>query len=218
MNTTIIKNFSTKKSFLALMSCCLLIASWTAAPVFANHNHHSQGHQNHHGLKHHKKHRHGKHHERPGTHYEYGRVLRAKPIYETRLTSVPRQSCWQEQVTHHSGDSSVTGTIVGGIIGAAVGHELGHKKRNKQIGAVAGAVLGSSIGYDLTKGKRHKPVHSTRERCETVYEEHAEQVLAGYRVKYRYRGQIYRMRTDRHPGDRIKLKVSVAPLYKSKLY
>lgn len=202
---------SFKNTFVALLTSCLMALSLVSAPAFADHkDHQGRGHAHGKGHGHHKKHRQG-----PGTFYEYGRVLNAKPIYETRTTSVPRQSCWQEQVTHHSSqNSSATGTIVGGIIGAAVGHELGHKKRNKQIGAVAGAVLGSSIGYDLTKGnQRHQPVHSTRERCETVYEEHSEQVVVGYHVKYRYNGQIYRTRTDRHPGDRIKLQVSVAPVF-----
>jgi uncharacterized protein YcfJ len=180
-----------------------MTASLASSPALAHHKQHRD--------RDHQQHRHG-----PSAHYEYGRVIKAKPIYETRVTSTPRQSCWQEQVTTHrqSGSNSSTGTIVGGIIGAAVGHELGHKKRNKQIGAVAGAVLGSSIGYDLTRGKRHsRPVHSTRERCETVYDEHSDRVVVGYRVKYRYNGQIYRTRMDRHPGDRIKLKVSVTPVY-----
>lgn len=191
-----VKTISIKQTAIAFFSSCMLALSLVSAPAQAHHKGH------------------GKHVQHgPGTHYEYGQVLRAKPIYETHRTSVPRQSCWQEQVTHRSRSNSSTGTIVGGIIGAAVGHELGHKKRNKQIGAVAGAVLGSSIGYDLTRGQRHQPVHSTRERCETVYEEHSERVIVGYRVKYRYNGQVYRTRTDRHPGDRVKLKVSVTPVF-----
>lgn len=192
------KSLSIKNGLVALFTSCMLALSLASTPAFAHHKNHQS---------------HGKHQQGPGTYYEYGRVLRAKPIYETHRRSVPRQSCWQEQVTHHSRSNSSTGTIVGGIIGAAVGHELGHKKRNKQIGAVAGAVLGSSIGYDLTKGKRHQPVHSTRERCETVYEEHSERVVVGYRVKYRYNGQVYRTRMDSHPGDRVKLKVSVTPVF-----
>ena len=118
-----VKTISIKQTAIAFFSSCMLALSLVSAPAQAHHKGH------------------GKHVQHgPGTHYEYGQVLRAKPIYETHRTSVPRQSCWQEQVTHRSRSNSSTGTIVGGIIGAAVGHELGHKKRNKQIGAVAGAV------------------------------------------------------------------------------
>jgi len=30
-------------------------------------------------------------------------------------------------------------------------------------------------------------------------------------VKYKYRGQVYKTRTKYHPGDRLKVRVSVTP-------
>ncbi len=155
-------------------------------------------------------HKHG-----PVVYYDYATVLKARPIYKTKRYSSPRQECWQETTTRgERGEyrsDSATGTILGGIIGAAVGHELGHHKRNKQVGAVAGAVLGSSIGHDLSR-KSVRPRHQTQEHCRTVYDEHNEEYVSGYRVTYRYQGENYKVRTRNHPGDSIKLRVSVSPV------
>ena len=106
---------------------------------------------------------------------------------------------------------------MGGIIGAAVGNRLGHEKRNKQVGAVAGAVLGASIGRDITSSShanRH-PGHRSREqveKCETIYDRSAEQVITGYDVVYRYKGDTYQMLMPYDPGHRVKLRVYFEPV------
>ncbi|MEX1032259.1 MAG: glycine zipper 2TM domain-containing protein [Cellvibrionaceae bacterium] len=152
-------------------------------------------------------------------HVDYARVTDARPIYESYTRKVPYEECHVETVRYDRDSGayrSATGTILGGVIGAAVGNKLGHKKRNKQVGAVAGAVLGASIGRDIShRNNEHHTVSEYRdvERCTTRYRHESEQRLVGYDVSYRYHGSEYRTTMDRHPGDRIKVAVSVDPVY-----
>ncbi len=167
------------------------------------------------GHKHHKHH----HHSQPvyiHQHYEtrqyyeredaYGRVIRARPIYQQVVVDVPQQSCRVETYAYQErsrGGDSFTGTVVGGLVGAALGHELG----NGRGGATAvGGLIGASVGNNVSKGER-----ATRYRdeqvCSTRYRTEYEQRLVGYDVSYSYMGRIYQTRTDRHPGDRIPVNV-----------
>lgn len=147
--------------------------------------------------------------------YDYGRVLSAKPILETISYQKPQRQCWVETVRRgESKEYSATGTILGGVIGAAIGNKMGHKKRNKQVGTVAGALLGASIGNDMSRrnARRYGGYTEEVERCEMVNEYVEEENIVGYKVRYRYNGEVYHLRTNEHPGDRIKLRVSVAPV------
>lgn len=149
-----------------------------------------------------------------GGYRDYAQVTRVDPLYERVSHRVPEQHCHIERHAYRerSGGDSHTGTIVGGILGAALGNELGHKKRNKQVGAVAGGLLGASIGRDLSRADRGADVrYRDREVCETRYQNRTERELVGYRVHYRYRGQTYQTRTDRHPGDKMPVTVDVRP-------
>ncbi len=152
--------------------------------------------------------------DRYGRH-DYARVTAVDPIVRTVSHRVPRESCWQEEVRYEEPVyRSPTGALLGGIIGAAIGNELGHHKRNKQIGALAGGALGASIGYDLTRHNGPSRVdYRTEERCETRYDVEYEEQIVGYDVTYRYHGQLYHTRMDRHPGKRIPVKVKVRPAY-----
>lgn len=155
--------------------------------------------------------------ERPHEHFEFATVLSATPIKEIIRQQQPEQQCWQQPVAvqrerreHHS----ATNAIVGGIIGAAIGNQLGHHKRNKQVGAVAGALLGASIGNDL--GRPAHAGYTTHYRqelqCNTVYRQVEEERIVGYRVRYRYQGQTFTTQTAEHPGDTLRLRVSMEPV------
>ncbi|MGL6161418.1 glycine zipper 2TM domain-containing protein [Microbulbifer sp.] len=147
-----------------------------------------------------------------GDSYDYARVTDVTPVYTDIQVREPRTRCWDEQVAYRERGGSATGTIIGGIIGAALGNELGHHKRNKQVGAVAGAALGASIGHDLSRRKGHTR-YVTEQRCQVVDEYTTRRELVGYDVRYRYNGRHYMTRTDRHPGDRIRVRVDVAPAF-----
>ena len=147
--------------------------------------------------------------------YDYATVLSATPITKLYTYQEPRQECWVETVQRggHK-EYSATGTLLGGVIGAAIGNKLGHKKRNKQVGAVAGALLGASIGNDISRrnAPRHGGYAEQVEKCQTVQETVQEERIVGYDVSYRYQGKTYRTRTNRDPGDSIKLRLSVTPV------
>lgn len=153
-------------------------------------------------------------------HTDYGRVLEVEPIIETQQRRTPREVCWDQQVRHPGGyseDESYTGTLLGGVIGGALGNALGNKKRNKQIGAVVGAVLGASIGHDVSQGQRRRyedPYYTTERRCKTDYDVEYHDKVVGYWVTYKYQGREYCVRTNKHPGKRIPLQVSVVPSYR----
>lgn len=157
--------------------------------------------------KHHHKHhdRHHKHHDYHEHHEDYARVVDADPIYQQIATEVPEQSCRYESVAYREPgrSSSHTGTIVGGLIGAAVGHELGHSKRNKQVGAIAGGIVGATVGHDISRHKSGTTHYRDEKICHTSYRTEYTRQLVGYDVIYKYHGQLYQTRTDRHPGKHI---------------
>lgn len=147
--------------------------------------------------------------------FDYARVTRVEPIYETTSYSRPREECWNEQVPIRSaGSHSYTAPILGAIIGGAVGNALGHHQVNKQVGTVAGAALGASVGRDIRD--RNSPdddrvAYSNERVCETVRAtEYREEVVA-YRVFYRYNGRDFVTRTSYDPGRRLRVRVNVDP-------
>ena len=146
-----------------------------------------------------------------GRHFDYARVTDAKPIYQTVTRRVPVEKCYLEtvRVDRHHDDGR---TLVGGLVGAAVGHKLGHQRHQKHIGAVAGAIIGASIA-ESTKHDHGRRDYRDVERCSTHYNVERHQELVGYDVTYRYHGETFYTRTDSHPGERIRVKVSVQPAY-----
>lgn len=144
--------------------------------------------------------------------YDKARVIKVKPIYEMVRVNQPVEQCWNESVEYpgHARRDSFTPTIAGAVVGGVVGNQFG-KGRGKDAMTVVGALLGGSIGNDM--GRRpHRSYVSTERRCELIdnYTEHEE--LVGYRVKYKYKGKIFRTRTDTDPGRFIQVRVSVAPV------
>lgn len=164
---------------------------------------------------------------------DFAHVISAEPIYQTIEHRIPRESCWTETVRisepaathHHSG----TPAIIGGLIGGAIGHELGRGKDNRKLGAVVGTILGMSVANDIQRNHRYKNNSSThssgtystnrhsryeeQERCELTHTIETEQVLKGYTVNYRYHGQEYSTFMREHPGNKIRVAVSVRPVH-----
>ena len=151
------------------------------------------------------------------TRYDYAPVLEARPVYRTVEVSTPREECWNEEVarTHRSGSDSHTPALIGTIIGGALGNAVGHGKSNKRVGTVVGAVLGHSIGRDIVaaNGRDRVVRYETVRQCETVYEYHDEERLIGYDVVYRYNDEDYSVRMDEDPGDKVRVKVNVQPVF-----
>jgi uncharacterized protein YcfJ len=148
--------------------------------------------------------------------FDYARVTRVEPIYETAGFNRPREECWNEQVPVRSvsGPRSYTAPILGAIIGGALGNALGHHDVNKKVGTVAGAALGASVGRDVRdrNGDGYERVGYTNERvCETVNDREYREEVVAYRVFYRYNGRDFVTRTSYDPGPRLRVRVNVDP-------
>ena len=146
--------------------------------------------------------------------YDEAEVVDVEPIVRQVETVEPKEHCWFETVQRrHRGDDSVTAPLLGAIIGGAVGNAVGHKKRNKQVGAVVGAMLGGSLARDISRANRDGASvrQVRREVCEVVEQRTTEERVTGYMVTYRYQGETHRARMERRPGERIRVRVKVAP-------
>lgn len=166
--------------------------------------------------------------------YDYAKVVSVDPVYETYQVNKPVQHCYDEQVRvrgdryrKHSRHDSKTPEIIGGIIGGAIGNRIGKKGGGKarDVATVVGAVLGGSIARDVKHNNRHKREryyddnyynssdrYETVQRCETRDSYTTRQELVGYDVTYKYRGNVFHSQLNEHPGDRIKVKVTVNPI------
>ncbi len=162
-----------------------------------------------------------------GPYTDWARVVRVEPLHRTVRVSTPRQECWDEPVKRyrtqgyghgqgrHAG--SYTPLIIGGILGGVLGNQFG-KGSGRTIMTAAGALLGGSVASDAQRHHRQHHQRAAREtyttyeqRCETTHSYHDETQPDGYLVDYEYNGRVYSTRTRRHPGDRIRVTVSVSP-------
>ncbi len=141
--------------------------------------------------------------------YDTARVLKVKPIYERVQVSHPRQRCWEEPVYHRGGSDSAVPMITGAIIGGAIGNQFG-RGHGRDAMTVAGMLLGGAIGNDMGRQNSYGRGYQSMERRCTVDNHYTtRQEVVGYRVKYRYNGQVHWTRTQTHPGRYI--QVSVKP-------
>lgn len=150
-------------------------------------------------------------------HYEYAQVVESHPVYRTVEVSTPREECWNEEVAYRDNhrSNSRTPALLGTIIGGALGNAVGHGKSNRRVGAVVGAVLGHSIGRDIVANNHNDRTvrYETVRQCETVYDHYEEERLIGYQVQYLYNNEEYSVRMDEDPGDRVRVKVNIQPVF-----
>lgn len=148
--------------------------------------------------------------------YDYAPVTRVEPIVRQVRIETPRRECWDEaqyvQSRPHISDPAVGGrTLLGGIIGGVVGHQFGSGS-GRDAATIAGTLIGAGVGYD-SAARRYAP--GVREqivqRCDVRYESQYEERIEGYHVTYRYHGREYDTRLPYDPGERIRVRVAVAP-------
>lgn len=173
----------------------------------------------------------GKH----NSYYDYGRVIKVTPVFHSGHGhhSHPHYQCRKKKVrtyshyNHHSSDAS---TFTGAVLGGVVGNTLGKNSKNRGIATVAGAIVGGVIGHEVGRDHDtryyneyhddgyHSDVRYYDEHCShhRHYTHHGKK-LKGYEVVYRYKGERFSTFTRHHPGNRIRLEVSVSPtMYKRK--
>lgn len=145
-----------------------------------------------------------------GSHYVYGEVLSVKPQYRTVEVSNPRQECWDQPVQRTvQGQRNTAAVIAGGVAGGIVGSRFGGG-RGRDAAIAAGTLAGAGIADGLS-GSESRTYTVNERQCRTVHDTRTEERHDGYRVRYLYDGQEHTTRTQTHPGDHIRLRVSVTP-------
>ena len=135
----------------------------------------------------------------------YAEVISVSPATET--VRVPREQCRDvlvEQQAPTKDPKQITGTVAGAVIGGVLGNQVGGgsgKKLATVGGAVAGGYAGNKVQEELQEGKTTQQLQRV---CETVHDEHEEQV--GYDVTFELRGAERTVRMDHDPGSRIPLE------------
>ena len=147
--------------------------------------------------------------------YEYARVVNVEPIVQRVRIESPRRECWNETRTvesrPHISDPDVGGrTLLGGIIGGVIGHQIG-SGRGRDAATVAGTVIGAGVGYDSASRRSSEVEERVVQRCDVRYDHEYEERIDGYRVTYEYNGREYDTRLPYDPGEKIRVRVAVAP-------
>ncbi len=155
------------------------------------------------------------------------RVVRAESMLEN--INVPRNECSSRWVEgrHPRADANlgqpqdrqIGGAILGGVAGGVIGHQMGAGS-GKDAATVVGVMLGAIAGDQLANRDQAR-MYSDSDRyadrrprevqvCRTVYD--SESQVTGYRVAYEYRGQQYTTVTRNHPGNLLRVRVSIDPV------
>ena len=149
---------------------------------------------------------------RSSTEYDYAPVTRVEPIVRQVRIETPRRECYEDVRQVESPNPNVGAqTVLGGIIGGVLGHQIGHG-HGRDFATVAGAAIGAGVGY--TNASRRYGSQTREEvvqRCDVRYEREYEERIDGYHVTYEYNGREYTTRLPYDPGERIKVRVAVAP-------
>lgn len=153
-----------------------------------------------------------------GAQFDWARVVSVDPIVERYSEPVPSQQCWNEPVEYYEPryayaprQDRAGPAFLGALIGGALGNQVGGGS-GRTAATVAGAVIGGAVGRNVDRNNGPgRTYETTQRRCQVVDEYQEERRVVGYDVQYRYRGEVYMSRLDYDPGDRLRVRVSVAP-------
>ena len=154
--------------------------------------------------------------------YEYAKVVDVQPVIEIVQVPENRQVCRQQPVQrrvaeYRSPAPVILGAIVGGVIGNQLsrGHGHGHGHGDNRAAATfAGAAIGGMVAGEI-QYNRYPPRYYTQnvQVCGTETTWRSEERVIAWDVSWKYHGQIYHSRMEEPPGDRIRVRVSVDPVY-----
>lgn len=127
------------------------------------------------------------------------RVISSVPILES--VNEPSRQCWTE--TLGSGEPgyrnrddhghAIVGAIAGGLLGSTVG-----KGSGRVAGTAVGAVTGAAIGDRIADDDDDRGPPRQVEHCQVT--NNYRDVVVGYDVVYRFRGEQYSTRVAYEPG------------------
>ena len=91
------------------------------------------------------------------------------------------------------------------LLAGCTTHADGTQSANK-------TAIGAGVGYtNATRQYGAQTREEVVQRCDVRYEREYEERIDGYRVTYEYNGREYTTRMPYDPGERIKVRVAVAP-------
>jgi uncharacterized protein YcfJ len=144
------------------------------------------------------------------TKYAWADVLRVDPVYDRVQTSAPHEECEDIPVERRADNgNNAAGTVLGAIVGGVLGNTVG-KGDGRKAATVAGAVVGGAVGHGVAS-QDDRYYDGAERRCRMVQDVAEERRIVGYDVQYRYRGDVYMARLDYDPGERMRVRVSIAP-------
>lgn len=146
---------------------------------------------------------------------DWARVTNVQPHYQR--VNRPQQQCTNEVIYDQQGgyradNRSLGGVVIGGLAGGLLGNQVGGgsgKTAATAAGAVVGAIVGDRISNDGYRGGQQGARGREVQRCYTV--DQWENRLSGYEVTYEYKGRRYTQLMQQHPGNRVRVNVSVSP-------
>jgi uncharacterized protein YcfJ len=148
--------------------------------------------------------------------YDEATVVNVEPVIRTVQVTEPQRECYTEEIrtpVYQAGTDPGGATVVGGVVGGILGHKLSHGRGGA---TVAGTLIGAAIGNELGKANAVPPSYheeiSYQDRCEVRYLTRNEAHTEGYRVSYRYKGEIFTTQLPHAPGKHLRLRVSLSPI------
>jgi uncharacterized protein YcfJ len=139
--------------------------------------------------------------------FGWAEVLRVDPVYAP-VARPPQQACYPQAVQREDNDHA-GGTVLGAIVGGVLGNTVG-KGDGRKAATVAGAVVGGVIG-NRASAAHDRTVVSQQTVCRPVDDYAPQQQIVAYDVEYRYRGEVYMSRLPYDPGERLRIRVTIAP-------
>jgi uncharacterized protein YcfJ len=138
---------------------------------------------------------------------DYARVVSVAPQVEQ--FNQPQQECHTEYVQAAQPQARGRGgSIIGGIAGGLLGNQVGGghgRTAATAAGAIAGAIVGDRVENNNGAVVTEQPV----QRCRMV--DNWQSRTNGYAVTYEYQGRTYTNVMPYDPGQRLRLRVSIAP-------
>lgn len=117
--------------------------------------------------------------------FDYARVLRVDPIREAVVIPVKEERC------HGSGRAQ--------------------RADEAMAGDVRSAAPGTSIGETISEEMRHRERTVDMRRCRLVTTYEKRERIVAYRVRYAYDGDVFVRRMNEHPGERVRVRVTLDP-------
>ncbi len=146
--------------------------------------------------------------------YDYAEVIHVQPVTEIVQIPEEQQVCRQVPVQYTAAQQRSPGpTILGSIIGGVIGSQFGGG-HGKTALTIAGATIGGAVARNAQNQRYPSQQYTTlQQQCVVETNWRNEERIIAWDVDWAYQGKTYQTRMAEHPGDRIRVRVNVDPVY-----